>query len=252
MRKGIAIAGIALIMAGIPAETAKNPEIIVSAASSLINALNEIIAGYKTAHPAVSVIPNYGASGSLQQQIEQGAPVDVFVSASPKQMDALSAKGLLVEGTRKDLLENSIVLVVPLGTDGPLSFADAGTKKIIQIALGESKSVPAGQYAEQVFSFLGILDAVRAKTVYAKDARQVLAYVESGEVDAGVLYATDASLSKKIRVAASAPEKSHDPVIYPGAVIKTSANPGEAEDFLSWLSGKEASLVFVRYGFTVR
>jgi molybdate transport system substrate-binding protein len=230
----------------------KQVEIIVSAAASLTDALNEIITRYASVTPDVTVTPTYGASGSLQLQIEQGAPVDIFFSAAPKQMNALAGKGLILEGTRKDMLENKVVMVVPKKSSGISSFADAGTGKIRQIALGDPKSVPAGQYAEQVFTFLGILPAVQAKAVYAKDVRQVLAYVESGEVDAGVVYATDAATSANTTVAATAPTGSHDPVIYPAAVVKSSANPEAAKSFLAWLSGPEASSIFLRYGFAVK
>lgn len=226
-------------------------EIIVSAAASLTETMNELIEMYKKVKPNVTITPTYGSSGSLQQQIEQGAPVDIFISASPKQVDALAKQGLILKDTRKNIVENKVVLIVPKSTKGITQFEDAATDKIKQIALGEPSSVPVGQYSEEIFTALGILDKVKAKAIYAKDVRQVLTYVEMGEVDAGIVYATDAAISKKVTVIATAPEGTHKPVIYPAAVVKTSAQPQVAKAFLAWLSSADASKVFVRYGFTV-
>jgi molybdate transport system substrate-binding protein len=234
------------------AKTEAQPvEIIISAAASLTDAMTEAIASYKTAAPPVTVTPVYGSSGSLQQQIEQGAPSDIFFSAAPRQMDALENKGLLVPETRKDMLENKLVLIVPKGKEGVSSFNDAGTDKIGRIALGETGSVPVGQYAEQVFSRLGIIDAVKAKAVYAKDVRQVLAYVEQGEVDAGVVYATDAAISPAVVTAAAAPAGSHDRVIYPAALVTTGLQGGAAKLFLEWLGSVEGAKIFTKYGFSL-
>ncbi len=229
----------------------KPVEIIISAAASLTDAMNELIALYKTVEPSVTVTPTYGSSGSLQKQIEQGAPADLFFSAAVKQMQALDDQSLLLPGTRKNMLVNSLVLVTPKDKTDISAFTDAATDKIKQIAIGEPASVPAGQYAMQAFTSLGIADAVKAKSVYAKDVRQVLAYVESGEVDAGAVYATDAATSKSVRVAAAAPDGSIAPVVYPAAVVKTSANPEVAKKFLDWLSGPDAGAVFVKYGFAI-
>jgi len=232
--------------------SAAQTEIIISAAASLTDAMNELIAKYKTVAPNVTVTPTYGSSGSLQKQIEQGAPADLFFSASPKQMNALQDQKLIVAETRKDVLENKVVLVTPKDKTGISDFTDAGTAKIAQIALGEPSSVPAGQYAEQVFTSLGIYEVVKAKAVFAKDVRQVLSYVEAGEVDAGVVYATDAAISKGVTVSAVAPVGSHSPVIYPAALVSGSANPEVAKAFLAWLSGPDAALVFSKYGFSVK
>jgi len=229
----------------------KQTEIVIAAAASLTDAMNEAIALYGKTNPSVKIIATYGSSGALQTQIEQGAPVDIFFSAATKQIKALDEKGLLVSASKKEMLRNSLVLVTPLGKTAVTSFADAGTDKVKQIALGETTSVPAGQYAVQVFTALGIVDAVKAKAVYAKDVRQVLAYVEAGEVDAGVVYATDAAISKKVRVASKAPEGTSDPVIYPAALVKAGTKQADAQKFLDWLSGPDADAIFARYGFIV-
>jgi molybdate transport system substrate-binding protein len=230
---------------------AKPVEIIISAAASLTDAMNEAIGAYKETAPLVTVTPVYGSSGSLQQQIEQGAPADIFFSAAPRQMNELETKNFLIPGTRRDMLENKIVLIVPLGQTGIKSFNDAATGRITQIALGETASVPVGQYAEQVFISLGILDTVKAKAVYAKDVRQVLTYVEQGEVDAGVVYATDAAISTGVLAAATAPEGSHARVIYPAALVNTGLQPEAAGAFLEWLGSAGGSAIFTKYGFAL-
>lgn len=232
--------------------TAKG-EIIVSAAASLTDAMNELIGMYKKIEPNLKVTPTYGSSGALQKQIEQGAPVDVFISAAPKQMNALEQLGLLSPNTRKDLLLNQVVLIIPKDSkSGITQFADLAGPQVKQIALGEPGSVPVGQYSEEIFTALGILDAVKAKVVYAKDVRQVLTYVEIGEVDAGVVYATDAAVSSKIRILQSAPAGTHSPIVYPAALIKSSAQSKAAGDFLQWLSTPGASDVFKKYGFSIK
>jgi molybdate transport system substrate-binding protein len=225
-------------------------ELTVSAAISLKDALDEIKQLYEQANPGVTIATNYGASGTLQLQIEQGAPVDVFISAAPKQMDALASKSLLLEGTRKDLLRNEIVLIVPSDSTAKISsFQDLAGAEAKRVALGEPTAVPAGQYAKEVLTKLGIYDAVNAKAVLAKDVRQVLTYVETGNVDAGIVYKTDALSSKKVKIVATAPADSHAPVLYPVAVIKDSKNPGAAKQFEDFLAGPKGAEIFRKYGF---
>lgn len=236
---------------GSPSSQAGKADLTVSAAISLKDALDDAKQTYTSANPNVAIVANYGASGSLQLQIEQGAPVDVFLSAAPKQMDALETKGLLLEGTRRDLLRNEVVLIVPKdSTLGISSFQDLTHANVKQVALGEPVTVPAGQYAKEVLTSLGIYDAVNSKAILAKDVRQVLTYVETGNVDAGIVYATDAMSSTKVKVVATAPAKSHAPVIYPVAVIKASKNPAAARAFLDFLASPQGRAVFQKYGFT--
>jgi molybdate transport system substrate-binding protein len=227
-------------------------DLTVSAAISLKDALDEAKQIYTKDHPDVTIAVNYGASGTLQLQIEQGAPVDLFLSAAPKQMDALEMKGLLLVDTRKDLLQNEVVLIVPKDSKlGLTSFKDLTRADVKQVALGEPVSVPAGQYAKETLTSLGIYDAVNSKAVLGKDVRQVLTYVETGNVDAGIVYATDAMSSAKVTVVATAPPKSHALVIYPAAVIKASKYPAEAKAFLDFLAGPRGAAVFRKYGFKV-
>lgn len=237
---------------GKPSRQAAKVDLTVSAAISMKDALDEAKQLYTADNPNVSIAANYGASGTLQLQIEQGAPVDVFLSAAPKQMDALESKGLLLEGTRRDLLRNDVVLIVPKdSTLGISSFQDLTRANVKQVALGEPTTVPAGQYAKEVLTSLGIYEAVNSKAILGKDVRQVLTYVETGNVDAGVVYATDALSSSKVKVVATAPAKSHAPVIYPVAVIKATQNAAAAKAFEDFLSGPQARATFKKYGFSL-
>jgi molybdate transport system substrate-binding protein len=231
---------------------AQHTEVTVSAAISLKDALDAIKQAYASQAPSVSLAMNYGASGTLQLQIEQGAPVDVYISAAPKQMDALESKGMLLAGTRKDLLRNGIVLIVPKDSElGIANFQDLLKPDVKKVALGEPTVVPAGKYAQEVLTHLGIYDQVNAKAVLAKDVRQVLTYVETGDVDAGIVYTTDALSSSKVKIVANAPPDSHEPVIYPVAVIKTAKNAAAAKAFEDFLSGPQARAIFERYGFSL-
>jgi len=235
-----------------PAAQSQHSDLTVSAAISLKDALDAVKQAYASQAPSVSLSMNYGASGTLQLQIEQGAPVDVYISAAPKQMDALESKGLLLDGTRRDLLRNGIVLIVPNGsTLGISTFQDLLKPGVKKVALGEPVVVPAGKYAQEVLTHFGIYDQVNAKAVLAKDVRQVLTYVETGDVDAGVVYTTDALSSKKVKIVAEAPVDSHSPVIYPVAVIKTTKDPAVAKAFEDFLSGPQARVIFEKYGFTL-
>lgn len=224
----------------------------VSAAASLKDAMNEVIANYAKAHADVTITPNYGASGALEQQIENGADADIFISAAVKQIDQLKAKDLILTDTAKNLLGNQLVLVVPKESKIDLKdFQGVTGDNVKKLALGEFKSVPAGQYAEEVFKKLNILDQATKKAVFGKDVKSVLAWVESGEADAGVVYATDAKISTKAKVVAVAAEDTHSPIVYPAAVIKTSKNADAAKAFLAYLSGEQAKTVFEKYGFSV-
>lgn len=227
----------------------KPVELTISAAASLKDAMGEIKAAYEKENSEVTITYNFGSSGSLQKQIEQGAAVDVFLSAATKQMDALKDKGLIIEDTRKDFLENKIVLIVPVGSSGVTDFKDLLTDKVKKIGLGEPKSVPVGQYGEEVLKKLGIIDSVNSKIVYAKDVKEVLAWVETGNADAGIVYETDAKVSDKVRLVVRASEGSHKPVYYPAAVIRESKNHDAAKDFVNFLYSSEAKPIFEKYGF---
>jgi len=194
-----------------------------------------------------------GFGDFLQQATGNGGAADVFVSAAQKQMNALDEKKLLADGTRVDLLINDVVLIT--AKDSKLNLPDFKAvldPQVAHIALGEPKGVPVGQYSEEVFTKLGILDDVKARAVYGSDVRQVLAWVETGDADCGVVYATDAAISDKVKVAAVAPADTHKPIVYPAAVLKDAKNMNEAKDFLAFLQTDAAKKVFEKYGFKVK
>jgi molybdate transport system substrate-binding protein len=236
--------------------TEQTESITVSAAISLKDALDELGPIFqvqqhrKNGGNGTAVTYNYGGSGTLARQIEQGAPVDVFFSAAEKQMDELASQGLIDADSRRDLVGNALVLIAPAQATTLHSFQDLSNQAIKSIALGETSTVPAGMYAQQTLEHLGLFAAVQKKVVYAKDVRAVLTYVETGNADAGLVYQTDANTSKKIRVIAIAPPDSHDPILYPAAVLRDSKNKPAARAFLDFLQGADARAVFQKYGFT--
>jgi molybdate transport system substrate-binding protein len=239
-----------LLLVLFPACGAPPATLTVSAAASLENALAPIADAYTRLHPRVKIEFNFGGSGSLARQIEDGAPVDIFLSASPQPMDRLAARGLLLDGTRRDLLRSEIVLIVPRDGAEIQSFDALAEPRVKLVALGDPASVPAGDYAKQVLTSLGLWSRVQSKLVLAKDVRQVLSYVETGNADAGLVYATDARESSTVRVAATAPESSHAPVVYPVAILRHARDTAAARDFVAFLFGPEARAVFVSQGFT--
>jgi len=222
----------------------------VFAAASLTEALNEIGGFYKAERPEVTLSFNFQSSGTLQTQIENGAEADLFLSAGQRQMNALD--GVYIDSaTRKDLLVNSVVLVVPNGSaKGISSFQDCLTAKVSLMALGNS-DVPVGQYSEEIFKFLGGWDIVLAKASLGANVKEVLSQVETGSVDCGVVYSTDAATSSGVSVVADAPPGSHQPVVYPAAVLKSSPNPQAAKAFLDFLGSPQAVDTFGKIGFTV-
>jgi len=228
----------------------KTVTLTVSVAASLQNALAEIEPAFERSQPGVRVSFNFGASGTLEQQIEHGAPVDIFFSAASKPMDTLAGKGLILADTRRDLLRNTLVLIVPKDGPGPATFRDLSADSVKLIALGDPGSVPAGDYGRQTLQALHLWEAVQSKLVLGKDVRQVLTYVETGNADAGIVYATDAHESDKVRVVETAPDTSHTPVLYPIAVIKDSRNAPAARALVGFLAGDYAGGVFAKHGFT--
>lgn len=232
-----------------PVAAQSNTNLLVSAAASLQDALEEIKPLYQQTNPNINITYNFGSSGALQQQIEQGAPVDVFISAAKRQVDALEQKNLLVPGSRTVIAKNRLVLVVPGNVSGISSFFNLRDAKVKKIAIGEPRSVPAGQYAQQVLQKLKIWDQIKSKLVFANNVRQVLASVESGNADAGLVYVTDARISNKVKVVVAADEKYHSPIIYPLAILKRSKNIDTAKKFSQFLASDRAKAVFRKYGF---
>lgn len=232
-----------------PANTRIN--LLVSAAASLKDVMAEIKPLHQKTYPDVNLTFNFGASGALLQQIEQGAPADIFISAADRQMNTLDQKGALVSGTRTNLATNRLVLIVPKDARTVTGFASLQDSAVRRVAIGEPRSVPAGQYAEQVLQNLNLINEVKPKLVFANTVRQVLATVESGNADAGLVYATDAKISNKVSVVATADEKLHSPIVYPMAVLKRGKNEDAAKVFVQYLSTNAAREVLKKHGFTV-
>lgn len=256
MKKIIIVMSIVLIssllLMGYSSEERTETELTVSAASSLKEVMEEVEVLYKQENPHVLLHFNLGSSGSLQRQIEQGAPVDIFFSASLKQMDALQQQDLIREETKKELVQNKIVLISADKQIQLESFNDLKSDQVEHIGIGEPSSVPVGQYTEEVFKYFGILEEIKTKAVYAKDVKEVLAWVKTGNVDVGIVYATDVSRLDDINKICIAPEESHAPVVYPIAVIKTTKHLDEAKAFIDFLGKDTAKKVFEKYGFKTK
>lgn len=237
--------------AGAPdTSTRDTGDLTVSAAVSLRDAFKEIENLYK-ARTGKTVNFNFGASGALQKQIEAGAPVDVFASAGAKQMDELAGRGLIDEASRRDFARNTLALIVPSDSQLNLkAFADLAAPGVQRLAVGNPKTVPAGQYTEQLLDHFNLRANLQAKLVIAEDVRQALDYVVRGEVDAGIVYATDArAAGERVRVVATAADDSHAPILYPVAIIKDSKQKGAAQEFVNFVTGAEGQGILRKYGF---
>ncbi|SFD82438.1 molybdate transport system substrate-binding protein [Paenibacillus catalpae] len=225
-------------------------ELTVSAAASLTDALNEIQKTYEEEHPNIKLRFNFGASGALQQQIEQGAPADLFLSAATKNLQALMDKQLIAEQT--NLLTNELVVVVPGDQESAVAgMADLTKASVRHLAIGIPESVPAGSYAKEALINAKLWDGVQSKAVQGKDVRQVLQYVETGNADAGFVYKTDALTSNKAKIAFTVDPAAYTAIQYPIGIVKATKHSKEAEDFYIYLQSREAFDIFVKYGFSV-
>ena len=224
--------------------------ITIAAAASLKNCMDDkLIPMFNEKYPNIKVQTTYDSSGKLQTQIEEGAEVDVFMSAAIKQMNELNNEGLIEDNSIVHLLENKIVLIVPKGSNKEIkSFNDI--LKSDKIAIGDPESVPAGQYAKELFENLKIWDEVSAKASLGTNVTEVLNWVAEGSADSGVVYSTDAASNDKVKIVLEAPEGSVSKVIYPVGIIKASKNKGEAKNFTDFLQSEEAMKVFESYGFS--
>jgi molybdate transport system substrate-binding protein len=223
-------------------------ELTVSAAASLQDALADIKTDFEGKHPNITLNFNFGASGALQQQISQGAPVDLFFSAAKDKFQKLVTDGLIEKKNGTDLVGNDLVLVVPKGSNkGIKTFEDL--TKADDVALGTPETVPAGQYGKQTLEHLNVWKEIEGKVVYGKDVRQVLTYVETNNVDAGIVYKTDALTSKKAEIVATASADTHDPIIYPVGIIKSTTHLKEAQLFYDYLQKDKSMKILEKYGF---
>lgn len=226
-------------------------ELILFGAMSLTDVLTEFSERFHT-ETGNRIFCNFASSSTLQRQIEKGATADIFVSASPMQVDSLQSHGRVNVISRRNLLANSLVLIAPLN-DLP-SFVEPQTlaeSSINRIAIGEPNSVPAGAYGREALIRLGIWQDVQHKLVLGTNVRATLAYVESGEVDVGIVYKSDAAISEAVKVIHQFPDASHSPILYPAVVLKSAKEKALAQDFLAYLGTSDAAAIFKRYGFTV-
>jgi molybdate transport system substrate-binding protein len=246
MKAWLLIVGAVLCQANLRAA-----ELTVHAAASLTDALKELAPIYEK-QTGDKLVFNFGASSTLARQIQEGAPADVFFSADEAKMNGLEKAGLVAAGTRENILGNTLVIVVPddstLRLNGPADLTGPAVKRL---ALAEPSSVPAGVYAKEYLTKLGLWDQISGRIIATENVRACLAAVESGNVEAGIVYQTDALISKKVKIAYAIPVAEGPRILYPLAALKESRNLEAARRVLSFLGGGEARTVFTKYGFTV-
>lgn len=222
----------------------------ISAAVSLTDALEEIKEIYEKNHQ-VELTFNLGGSGTLAQQIEQGAPADLFISANQDWMDTLEEKDEIIGDTRVDVTGNKLVLITGESSDiSYQSLDEIALDELDKVAIGNPESVPAGAYTEDTLKSIGIWDDLDEKAIFAKDVRQVLTYVESGNADIGFVYESDARSSDEIEILATAEEDDHDPIIYPMAIVTDTAHEELTQEFADFLETDEAQEILENHGFT--
>lgn len=228
----------------------KNVELMISAAASLTDTLNDLKAGFESENAHITLTFNFGSSGKLVQQIENGAPSDIFLSASKKDMDTLQDKKLIVDETRVDFAENQLVLIANKDTDTSVaSFEEIDPSAIGHFAIGEPESVPVGRYTKEVLEHLDLWDPLQTKLVLGSDVRQVLTHVEMGNVDLGIVYSSDAKISDDVKVLATAKPEWHEAIVYPLAVVSESKHLEEAKAFIAYLTSEKGKEVLKKYGF---
>ena len=226
-------------------------EIRVSAASSLTEALQDASAAWAR-QGGEDVVFNFGASSLLARQIAEGAPADLFLSADEARMDDLASKNLIDPRTRKTLLSNTLALVVARDRGAAVAFPeDLLRPEVRTIALGETRSVPAGVYAREYLVRKGLWDRVASKVVPTENVRAALSAVESGNADAAIVYRTDALVSKRVRVVFEVPAAEGPRISCPGAVLTGAKNPNGGRRFLDFLASPAGTAIFRRYGFLV-
>jgi len=239
------------LLSGCVKNHAKQAELDVFAAISLTDALTELAAAFR-AERHVRIYYNFAASTTLQRQLEHGASADIFISASPHQMIALETTDLLEPKTRRDLLTNQLVIIGHKSTVLDIGTPDVLTARTIsRIAIGHPDIVPAGTYAKEAFTQLGLWEILHPKLIFGADVRATLAYVASGNVDVGVVYKTDALLSTDIKVLYQLPPKTYTRIVYPAAVMKRSVRKSLASAFIAYLHSGASTEIFQKHGFTV-
>jgi molybdate transport system substrate-binding protein len=243
---------LALILALVLPLAARAESLTVAAAISLKDALTQIAAQYKS-DTGDTVDFAFGSSGQLLAQIKAGAPIDAFIPAAPAQLDDLEKADLADRRTRRTIAANTLVLIAPADAKAPpKSFADLANPRIEKIAIGQPKTVPAGEYARQTLASLKLDKSLDDRLIYAANVRQVLDYVARNEVDAGLVYATDArQAGDKVKIVATAEESTHEEILYPAAVLKSSRKQSAARKFLDYLASEKARSLLKSHGFSL-
>jgi molybdate transport system substrate-binding protein len=224
-------------------------QLTISAAASLREVMEEAGQLYMKKNPGIKIVYNFGGSGSLQQQISQGAPVDIFISAAEDKFNYLYSKQFIDQQHSAKLLKNELVLITQKNYKHIDSIESLTDDNIERIALGTPESVPAGMYAKQALLSLRLWGDLEQKIIPTKDVRQVLSYVETGNADAGLVYITDALISGKVKIIPLDGPDLHDPIIYPVGVVARTEHPKESIEFFNFLQGQEAMSIFKKYGF---
>ena len=235
-------------MSWAPNPASAETELLVSAAASLTESFKELGKAYEAKTPGMKIRGNFGGSGTLLQQIVQGAPADIFVSADQETMDRAEKGGLLVPGSRMDFVGNSLVLITPPRMVQVTALADLTSARVQRIAIGNPNSVPAGRYAKAALEKQDLWQTLGPKCVMGISVKQALEYVMRGEVEAGFVFASDAMAAKdRVRVAAEIPTIT--PIVYPVALVAGSIHQAEAKAFIHFLQSKEAQEILAKYGF---
>lgn len=247
-----AIGGMLLSLQLLMAGAVQAVDIRISAAASLTDVMTELSQGYEKTHADIVIKTSFAGSSTLAKQIENGAPADIFISADKDWADYLEQRKLLNKETRVDLLANELVLIAPLKRAPAITIArgfDLLGSFSGKLCTGDPSSVPVGKYAKQALTYYDWWSAIQPRLVGTEDVRTALAFVERGECALGIVYKTDALMSKKVTVVASFPAESHLPIVYPGGLTKNAT--AEAQAFWQFLQSDLAAAIFIRYGFTL-
>ncbi len=230
-------------------------ELLVSAASSLTDAVKSIAYEFEKQNKGIKISLNFASSGTLRGQIEKGAPVDVFLSASSRHMDILEKKGQIINNSRIDFARNTLCLIAPkknvrISINDFNQLAQSG---VTRVAIGSPKSVPVGRYAKQTLEHLKLWKPLLNRFIYGENVRQVLDYVSRGEVDFGVVYTTDAFIRmENVSIVKTVPTNYHTPIIYPAAVVRGTRKTAKGKQFVEFLKSKVAQKILLSYGFSVK
>jgi len=227
-------------------------ELLISAAASLTDSMTEIASAFEEEHPDTKITVNYGGSGKLAQQLQQGAPVDVFLSADQAWMDKLDKEQLILPDSKIDFARNELVMIAKEASLFTIdSMEDLTSAKVDQIAIGNPDSVPAGKYAEEALKNSGLWKQIQEKFIYAKDVRQVLTYVETGNADIGFVYGSDLYRTEDVEIISKIEEALLEPIVYPAAVVASSENTDVAKAFVAYLESDTVQAILEKNGFKI-